>query len=73
MKYGQKSLIYPIQALNPVVNFITNAHSLCVYNSVDPDQLASLEASWSESTMFSNEDVAFCAQVLFTVCYDWKQ
>ena len=30
-----------------------------IENSVDPDQLASLEARWSGSTLFSKEDTEF--------------
>ena len=37
--------------------FITNIDSTCGWKQVDPDQLASLEASWSGSTLFSKEDI----------------
>ena len=35
---------------------VVSIYSIRVENSVDPDQMASLEASWSGSTMFSKKD-----------------
>ena len=45
----------------------------CMENSVDPDQLASDEASWSGSTMFSNKDILtrFCRTMMNIQC-DWS-
>ena len=37
-------------------------------NNIDPDQLASLEASWSGSTLFSLEDIFGFSRTGFNTC-----
>ena len=46
--------------VNPVVRFKYIKMHYVDKNGVDPDQLASSEASWSGSTLFSKEIIDFC-------------
>ena len=58
---------------NSVFHILINYYELtsCIENSVDPDKLASKEASWSGSTIFTRE-ASWSGYILFTeLIYIW--
>ena len=50
------NFLFPISSV-PDFNYYSRFQG-CIENSADPDQLASIEASWSGSTLFSKEEIS---------------